>query len=78
MKIKYEIKPKPTILDWLKTIPDEEIREKAIANYNSDFIVGSIPAINCIGDAINYAFEWESTQEGHNFWSKQMIKYSVL
>lgn len=61
-------------LEWLKSIKDEEIREKAIANYNNDpsnlMDCNKFPAGgNSLFDAIVWAFPFTKTEEGLSYWS---------
>lgn len=55
-----------TIADWLKTIPNKEVREKAIANMDLD---KSGVVVEGLSVAIVNAFTWADTPEGNKYWS---------
>jgi len=67
---------KTTILDWLKEIPDAEVREKAIANYDPNFVPNEVA--NGISDAIDCMCDWFKTPEGHEYWNMQTFKYRQI
>jgi len=52
-----------TIRQWLETISDETVREKALRNQKND-----VYEID-LAEAIRGAFRWEYSPEGHVFWS---------
>lgn len=66
-------KEKP-IIKWLKEIPDEKIRDLAIANYKSYENSPKKEKVNCLKDAIFYGFIWSKTPEGSNFWFDEYKK----
>lgn len=54
-----------TIKDWLNTIADKEIRERALRNCTSyDFT-----PVDSLAEAIIGGFVWSSTPEGNDYWS---------
>lgn len=67
-----------TILEWLNTIQDEDIREKAISNYNSKDCDGEGAYENAhlyspesLSAAIRSAFIWPASPEGFDFWNNR-------
>ena len=54
-----------TIIEWLETITNEQIRNKAIINAENN---NNISDINNLADAILHAFIWDNTPEGSIFW----------
>lgn len=67
-----------TILEWLETIEDKDIRQKAISNYHYCYKTdgtndGSL-TYQSLEFAIGAAFIWNETPEGHQFWSDFYFK----
>lgn len=67
-----------TILEWLETIEDKEIRQKAISNYHNCYgstkkTDGSL-TYQSLKFAIGAAFLWHLTPEGSQFWSDLHFK----
>lgn len=59
-----------TCLEWLKEIPDEEIRALAIERYDPGF-AGTMDDLTnpSIRDAVYWAFDWRKSPEGRDFWA---------
>lgn len=55
-----------TTQQWLQELPDG-YRELAIANARSSFVLRECCSLS---DAINVAFLWVRTPEGHRFWQE--------
>ena len=64
--INIYFKPIKTIKQWLEELP-EPYRTQALENYQ-DFFYQDEEPINYISDAINWAFRWESSKEGYDYW----------
>lgn len=63
-----------SILQWLEEIPHPEIRERAIKNYHAEKDEQFLSkrrerGYGSFADAIDWSFYWDTTPEGHNFWS---------
>ena len=54
-----------TIKEWLEELPDG-YRERALSYTNEDIL--DVSYIDSIVDALNAAFTWGNTREGHKFW----------
>ena len=65
---------KKTVREWLSLIADPIIREKAIANFEARprFKYGC----KNVNAAILFAFWWEETAEGYDYWER--IYYSEI
>lgn len=59
-----------TILEWLKEIPDAEVREKALANHLAAGDCGDIITRDNLAEALHTAFIWEHTPEKHQYWAR--------
>lgn len=57
-----------TILEWLETIPNEDTRAKAIANFNKSGLLDGGNRHSLLSDALRDAFSWCDTLEGIGFW----------
>lgn len=60
------------IEDWLKEIPEEDVREAALRNraneIETDGYYADYKTARSLRRAIADGFEWVATQEGHDFW----------
>jgi hypothetical protein len=54
-----------SVLEWLKLIEDDEIREQAIGN---TLISNSHYRTDNIQEAIEQAFNWDNSKEGSEYW----------
>ncbi len=63
--------PKKTTLEWLETIKDDEIRDKAIKYYNADTdnFNCPYPPVDTLFGAISWGFTWIDTKEGIPYWT---------
>jgi len=60
---------KDTILNYLYKLPDK-YRSKAISNHtNKPKYLSNYAFIKSMADAINYAFDWNCTPEGFEYWA---------
>lgn len=75
-----------TIREWLETIEDKEVREKAIANLKRDCEQNDFEKRNSLSYAIHGAFTWVDAPEGPEYWlniheaqyaREQQSQYSV-
>lgn len=58
------------ISDWLSEIPNESISQKALYNHHLHPMLKTQPdEIQDVSDALMYAFDWEATQEGYQYWN---------
>ena len=59
-----------TAREWIELIADPEIREKALANIDNPAITGIYlnEKLTSVNYAISYAFRWENSKEGHEYW----------
>lgn len=69
----YKSTPTTYAIGLIEAIEDEEIKSKALKNFNETW------AINCenayggaasISRALYYAFDWDTTPEGGDYWNK--------
>lgn len=56
-----------TILEWLETIPNEDTRIRAIANYDPHFSKNEPIIPYSLSDALCIAFSWKGTPEKIDF-----------
>jgi hypothetical protein len=65
------------ILDYLKNLPND-VRAEAIANYDENYINKWLPENNPkdLSDALENAFDWSKTMEGHKFWEEVWVRLS--
>lgn len=56
-----------TIKEWFETIPDSKIRQKALNNLGKSFDPSEKESLR---EAFYYAFAWEFSPEGHDYWQK--------
>lgn len=54
------------IKEWLETIEDSEIKEKALKNFSKQGIFNSVQS--SLVHAIESAFVWSETPEGSKYW----------
>lgn len=52
---------------WLSTLP-EPLRTQALENYNPDWW-NFKPDAGTLSDALYFAFFWERTDQGYEYWS---------
>jgi hypothetical protein len=63
--------PTTYTIGLLESIPDEEVRKKAIENFNERYAIGCENfggGAAKISKAIEYAFDWEDSPEGYDYW----------
>jgi len=60
---------KKTVIEWLNTITNDSLREKAISNTKNTFgLYTGDELVSSLADALAYGFDWEDTTEGNVFW----------
>lgn len=57
------------VIEFLQLIPDLDIRELALKYHHKENIRPLDLKVSSLGSAINAAFTWSMTKEGHYFWS---------
>jgi hypothetical protein len=57
-----------SIIDWLHEIPDEKVRDLAIAHHEKCPLKVSSIKINTLPCALFNAFSWMNTPEGYTLW----------
>ena len=62
-----------TIKEWLSELPDG-YRERALVNTDEDAMENKEESMD---NAIAAAFFWNSSHEGHKFWSDVLAHYSL-
>lgn len=58
------------IIEWLQTIQDPDVREKAIRNCENDNMNTGDVYVSSLVSAINGGFLWHKTPEGWGYWMK--------
>ncbi len=58
-----------TILEWLHTIEDVEVRERAVRNYENE-MPEEVVEPESLEDALFGAFVFMDTPEGSDYWHK--------
>lgn len=83
-QVKKEPKEEPTqkgsILNWLMSIPDQRIKNKAIEYLFNPKVKGGVPTQVCTGfsPALNVAFKFSLTDEGYDYWAGIAKQYANL
>jgi hypothetical protein len=67
-----------SIIDWLCEIPDEKVRDLAIAYYEKYPLKGPPITISTLPFALFNAFSWMNTPEGYTFWANKYREFVVL
>ena len=63
-----------TILQWLEGLPNP-YNNQAIWNATNHAPNALNEKVDSMSDALLWAFEWDETKEGEDYWSKIQAKY---
>jgi len=67
-----------SIIDWLREIPDKEVRDSAIAYHEKYPLREAGIKISTLSCALFNAFSWVNAPEGYKFWAdkfKELLAY---
>ena len=70
-----------SIIDWLREIPDEKVRDLAITYHEKCPLKEPSIEINTLACALFNAFSWMNTSEGYKFWTdkyRELFVYNAV
>ena len=74
----YKNVPTTYTIGLLEAITDETVKEKAVKNFDEKYAVNNENAYGgaaTISRALEYAFCWENSSEGEEYWKKVYEEY---